>query len=139
MQIPIKVHTSPPLQAWGVTVLRVIIGLVFLVHGLQKLFGVMGGFGGPGQTAPMATRYGAAGILEFFGGLLIIIGLFTRPVAAILVAEMIVAFFLGHVPRGGWPVENQGELALLYALIFMLLAVRGGGAFSVDERLPWRL
>ncbi|PYQ68971.1 MAG: DoxX family protein, partial [Acidobacteria bacterium] len=93
----------------------------------------------PGQTAPMATRFGVAGVLEFFGGLLIIIGLFTRPVAAILVAEMIVAFFLGHFPRGGWPVENQGELALLYALIFMLLAVRGGGAFSVDERLPWRL
>jgi putative oxidoreductase len=125
-------------KAVAIAVLRIGAGLLFIEHGLQKLFGVMGGFGGAGQTAPMGTRFGVAGILEFFGGLLIIVGLFTRPVAALLVAEMIVAFVLGHLPRGGWPVENQGELALLYALIFMLLAVGGGGAFSVDERLPWR-
>lgn len=122
----------------AIGVLRVGAGFLFLEHGVQKLFGLMGGFGGPGRTAPLATRFGAAGVLEFFGGLLIIAGLFTRPVAAILVAEMIAAFFLSHYPRGGWPVQNAGELALLYALIFAVLVVLGGGAFSADKRLPWR-
>ena len=123
----------------AIAILRVGAGVLFMEHGLQKLFGLLGGFGGPGQTAPLATRFGVAGTLEFFGGLLIVLGLFTRPVAAILVAEMIVAFSIAHFPRGGWPVQNQGELALLYALIFMVLAVRGGGPYSVDEHLPWRI
>lgn len=121
-----------------VAVLRVGAGLLFMQHGVQKLFGLMGGFGGPGHTAPMMSRFGVAGVLEFFGGLLIVVGLFTRPVAAVLVLEMIVAFTTAHMPRGGWPVENLGELALLYALIFALLAVLGPGPFSVDHGIARR-
>lgn len=115
-------------------ILRIGAGLLFLEHGLQKLFGIAGGFGGPGNTAPMMSRFGVAGVLEFAGGLLLIAGVFTRPVAAILLAEMIVAFSIAHAPRGGWPVENQGELALLYACIFVFLAATGAGPYSVDDR-----
>jgi putative oxidoreductase len=120
-------------------VLRIGAGLLFLEHGLQKLFGLLGGFGAPGQTAAMMSRFGVAGVLEFFGGLLITAGLFTRPVAAVLIAEMIVAFSIAHLPRGGAPVQNGGELALLYALIFVFLATHGAGPYSIDARLRRRV
>ena len=94
----------------------------------------MGGFGGPGRTAALASTFGLAGILEVFGGLLIVAGVFTRPVAIVLLGEMLHAFATAHLPRGGWPVQNGGELALLYALIFALLAGCGPGAFSIDPK-----
>jgi putative oxidoreductase len=119
-------------------ILRVGAGLLFLEHGAQKMLGWMGGFGPNGGTAPLMTRFGAAGILELVGGLLLIVGLFTRPVGVVLTLEMLVAFYLGHLPRGGWPVQNQGELALLYACIFAFFASHGGGAFSLDGRLGKR-
>jgi putative oxidoreductase len=75
---------------------------------------------------------GVAGVLELFGGLLIVLGLFTRPVALLLAGEMLVAFFKAHVPKGGVPLENGGELPLLYLLIFLTLAVLGAGALSID-------
>jgi putative oxidoreductase len=116
--------------------LRAGSGFLFLQHGLQKLFGMLGGFGGtPGTTAPLASLMGLAGVLEFVGGLLLVIGLFTRPVAFVLVGEMLVAFFLAHFPRGGWPIQNGGELALLYALVFAFLAANGAGPASIDARL----
>jgi putative oxidoreductase len=122
----------------ALAVFRVGVGLLFFEHGAQKLLGWMGGFGPGGGTAPLMSQFGVAGILEFFGGLLLVAGLFTRPVAAILVLEMIAAFFIGHWPRGGWPVENQGELALLYALIFCYFATHGPGRYSVDARIGAR-
>jgi putative oxidoreductase len=122
--------------ALGIT--RTAVGLLFMEHGIQKLFGGMGGLGAPGKTADLMTLLGVAGILEFFGGLLLALGAFTRPVAAILIAEMVTAFFIGHFPRGGWPVQNEGELALLYAAVFVTLATLGGGAFSVDRALRAR-
>jgi putative oxidoreductase len=113
--------------------LRAGAGLLFMEHGLQKLFGALGGFGGtPGATAPLASLMGVAGVLELCGGLLLIAGLATRAVAVILVIEMVVAFFMAHFPRGGWPVQNAGELALLYALVFGFLAANGPGPFSID-------
>jgi len=117
----------------GLAILRIGAGLLFMEHGAQKLFGVLGGFGSAGHTAPLISQMGLAGVLELGGGALIAVGLLTRPVAAILVVEMIVAFATAHFPRGGAPVENGGELALLYALIFVLLASLGAGPFSVDE------
>jgi len=125
------------LRAGAITlaVMRIASGLLFAEHGVQKLFGAMGGFGAPGQTAQLVSQFGLAGVLEFFGGLLIAAGLGTRPVAAILVLEMIIAFFQAHLPRGGWPIQNQGELALLYASIFVALAGLGAGAFSLDAVL----
>lgn len=127
-------------RAWdfaptAVAILRIGAGLLFMQHGLQKLFGLFGGFGGtPGATAPLVSLMGLAGVLELGGGLLLVLGLFVRPVALILAAEMVVAFIQAHLPQGGMPIQNGGELALLYALIFVFLAARGAGPLSVDAR-----
>ena len=107
-------------------------------HGVQKLFGWLGGAGAPGQTVELFSQMGLAGVLETFGGALIVIGLFTRPVAIILVLEMIAAYFIAHVPQGGFPVQNGGELALLFALVFLMLAAIGAGPASVDHALAKR-
>src|SRR5688500_2118284 len=115
----------------AIAVLRIGAGLLFMQHGLQKLFGLLGGFGGtPGATAPLISLMGLAGVLEFAGGLLLVLGLFVRPVALILALEMIVAYVQAHLPNGGFPVQNGGELALLYALVFLFLAARGAGPLS---------
>lgn len=118
--------------------LRVGAGALFLQHGLQKLFGLLGGMGGSGASAELFSRMGLAGVLEFFGGLLIIAGLLTRWVAIVLVLEMIAAYVIAHVPRGPWPIQNGGELALLYLLIFAFLARHGAGPLSVDDWLKDR-
>lgn len=118
--------------------LRAGTGLLFMEHGLQKLFGFFGGMGAPGQTAPRMSQMGLAGVLELVGGILLFLGLFTRPVAAILFVEMLVAFVMAHLPHGGWPIENGGELALLYALVFAFLAMHGAGSLSVDASLRAR-
>ncbi len=113
--------------------LRIGVGLLYMEHGLQKLFGLFGGFTGtPGTTAPLASQMGLAGVLETFGGLLLVLGLFTRPVALLLACEMLVAFFQAHFPRGGWPIENQGEVPLLYLLVFLFFAGNGAGVASLD-------
>ena len=128
--------------AAGVThaVLRIGAGLLFMQHGAQKLFGWFGGMGPEGATATLFSLMGLAGVLEFFGGLLIVVGLLTRPVAVILALEMIVAYFMAHAPQGGFPVQNSGELSLLYALVFIFLAANGPGPASVDASLRrgWR-
>jgi putative oxidoreductase len=126
--------TRPRAGAIALAVMRIGAGLLFMEHGGQKLFGWFGGLGAPGRTAALASQLGAAGVLECFGGLLIVLGLFTRPVAVILIAEMLFAFFTVHFPRGGSPMQNQGELALLYACVFVALAGLGAGAFSLDAR-----
>jgi putative oxidoreductase len=117
----------------ALAVLRIGAGLLYMEHGAQKLFGVMGGIDGQGQAVPLASLLGVAGVLECFGGLLIVLGLFTRPVAFLLAVEMLVAFFKAHAPKGGFPLENGGELALLYMLVWLTLVVYGAGAFSIDE------
>lgn len=120
-------------------ILRIGAGLLFMQHGLQKLFGWLGGFGGtPGNTAELVSQMGLAGVLEFVGGALIVLGLFTRPVAIILIIEMIAAYFIAHAPQGGFPIQNGGELALLYALVFLMLAGAGAGPASIDRLLSRR-
>lgn len=114
-------------------ILRLGAGILFIEHGLQKMFGILGGVGAPGQTAPLLSQLGLAGMLELVGGAMIVLGFLTRPVAFVLLCEMVAAFVIGHLPRGGWPVQNQGELALLYACIFGFLAGNGAGPVSVDE------
>ena len=116
--------------------LRIVAGVLFLQHGLQKLFGAFGGVNGSGGTVQLDSLLGVAGALEFCGGILLIAGLLTRPVAAVLFAEMVAAYFMAHVPKGGWPIQNQGELALLYAGIFVFLAGNGAGPLSVDALVP---
>jgi putative oxidoreductase len=115
--------------------LRIAIGILFLQHGLQKLFGMFGGIDGAGGNVPLASQIGLAGILETGGGILLILGLFVRPTAALLVIEMLVAYSTVHFPQGGWPIQNGGELALLYGSLFVFFAVQGAGPYSLDDRI----
>jgi putative oxidoreductase len=110
--------------------LRIVAGFMFMLHGLQKIFGL---FGGVPREAPAFIVYGAGGI-ELVAGILIAIGLFVAPVAFISSGEMAAAFFLGHVmPKGNInPIENQGELAALYCWLFLFMAAKGAGIWSVD-------
>jgi len=117
-------------------IFRIGAGLLFMEHGLQKLFGAFGGFGGtPGATVPLMSKMGFAGLIEVVGGAMIVLGLLTRPVALVLVIEMLYAYFTVHAHNGPWPIQNQGELALLYALTFLFLLGHGGGPASVDRKL----
>jgi len=111
------------------SVLRIVTALLFMQHGSQKLFGLPAGQGG---TVSLMSLMGVAGILELVGGLLLLLGLFTRPVAFILAGEMAVAYFMVHAPQGFWPLLNQGELAALYCFVFLYLCTAGGGSWSVD-------
>jgi putative oxidoreductase len=123
---------APALHA----VLRIGAGLLFMEHGLQKLFGLFGGMGPTGGTVPLVSLMGLAGVLESGGGLLLVLGFFTRPVAVVLLLEMLYALATVHLPRGGAPIQNGGELPLLYALIFAFLAGNGAGPASLDSRRP---
>jgi putative oxidoreductase len=118
---------------------RVVAGLLFACHGAQKLFGVLGGFQGqPGATAPLQSLAGAGGIIEFFGGLLIAVGLFAGPVAFLCSGEMAIGYFMMHAPQGFWPLLNRGELAVLYCFAFLHVATRGSGLWSVDSSFRGR-
>lgn len=108
--------------------LRIAAGLSFAEHGAQKLFGLLGAR----QAVPILSQMGLAGIIEFVGGIMIALGLFTSPVAFIASGEMAYAFFTRHFPRGFWPIENGGEPAVLYCFIFLYLCVMGSGKLSVD-------
>jgi len=101
-----------------------------MLHGTQKLFGVPPS--ASGRTVELASRMGAAGVIEVVGGLLILLGLFTRPAAFICSGEMAFAYCLAHAPRGLLPNTNGGELPVLYCFIFLYLAAAGGGRWSVD-------
>jgi len=113
--------------------LRVVSGLLFFQAGSMKLLGWFGGMpGAPGSTAPLMSQIGIGGVLEFFGGILIMLGLLTRPVAFILSGEMAVAYWQFHAPNGAWPILNHGEPAVLLCFIFLYMAARGGGEWSLD-------
>ncbi|HEX6938899.1 MAG TPA: DoxX family protein [Longimicrobiales bacterium] len=114
--------------------LRIVTGLLFMQHGAQKLFGALGG----NAVESVISQFGLAGVLEFFGGALIVLGLFTRPVAFVLAGEMAWAYFQAHFPRAFAPIMNGGELAVLYCFIYLFLAAHGGGSFSVDAVLRRR-
>jgi putative oxidoreductase len=123
------------LSKWSpqvLSILRFISGFLVLWHGSQKLFGYPPAAGGGGGA--LMTF---AGIVEFFGGVLLILGLFTRPTAFILSGFMAVAYFMVHAPQGFLPLVNMGELAVLYCFVFFYLFFAGGGAWSLD-RLIWK-
>ena len=124
----------------GIThaILRIGAGLLFFMHGAPKLFGWFGGMGPEGGTAELFSLMGLAGVLEVFGGLAIILGVLTRPVAIVLALEMLIAYLYAHVPRGAVPYVNGGELALLYASVWIFFAGNGAGPFSVDRALASR-
>ena len=121
------------------SVFRIVFGLMFLSHGLQKIFGMFGGlalFGG--QLPPLTSEPGIAGVLELVFGSLIMLGLFTKIAAFIASGEMAVAYFKGHQRMAFWPLENQGELAVLFCFAFLYIAARGAGPWSVDEGIMKR-
>lgn len=127
------------LSKWSpqvLSVLRFISGFLMLWHGSQKLFAFPppppGSGGGDGGAIILV-----AGILEFFGGVLLVLGLFTRPTAFIMSGLMAVAYFMAHAPQGFLPVVNGGELAVLYCFVYFYLFFAGGGAWSLD-RLIWK-
>jgi putative oxidoreductase len=108
-------------------VMRLTVGLLFACHGVQKLFGVLGG---ESQVSnPMLL---AAGIIEFVGGGLVAIGLWAGYAAFVASGLMAVAYFMVHAPGGFWPIVNKGELAVLYCFVFLYIAARGSGTLSVD-------
>ena len=109
--------------------MRIVVGFLFAFHGAQKLIGLFGG-----QQAPMMSIYWFAGVIELVGGVLIMVGLLTSVVAFIASGEMAYAYFTAHAPKGTWPILNGGELAALYCFVFLYIAARGGGAWSVDRR-----
>jgi putative oxidoreductase len=111
------------------SVLRIMTGLLLLQHGTTKYLNFPAG---PMNNATPTTMSGAAGLLELVGGVLLIIGLFTRPVAFILSGMCAVAYFYSHAPRGFFPILNGGELAALYSFVLLYLAAAGGGAWSAD-------
>ena len=116
------------------SVLRIITGFLLLWHGSQKLFA----FPPPSQASPASPLMTFAGILELGGGILILIGLFTRPAAFLLSGLMAVAYFMAHAPGGFLPVVNKGELAVLYCFVFFYLFFAGGGSWSVDKLIRKR-
>ena len=121
-----------PYSPYLYAVMRIVAGLLFACHGAQKLFGALGGVDGRGASAPLLSLFGPAGVIELVGGLLIAVGLLTGYAAFIASGEMASAFFIAHFPRGFWPIRNGGELAVLNCFVFLYIASRGGGVWSVD-------
>jgi len=111
-------------------VMRIVVGLLFMMQGASKLFGVFGG-----QVVPLASRFGIAGIIEVTVGVLVMLGFLAGIAAFIGSGEMAFAYFLAHAPQGGWPIQNRGELAVLFCFIFLYMSARGAGIWSVDEGL----
>ena len=114
------------------SVLRIIAAFLFSLHGMQKILGLFGGMGGKGGVASFPSLPWWAGVLELGGGLLLLVGLFSRPVAFVLSGQMAVAYFMFHFPKGFLPVVNGGELAALYSFLFLYLSVAGPGPLSLD-------
>ena len=117
------------------SLLRIMAGFTFSQHGWQKFFGWFGGIAG--HSVPVNSMLGAAGFIETFGGALIMLGLFTRPVAFLLSGEMAIGYFRTHAPHGFWPLANGGELAVFYCFLWLWFFAAGPGPWSVDHLLGW--
>lgn len=128
-----SIPTFARMEPLALNLLRFAAGFLFFQHGAAKLYGW---FGGSVRAFPELTFF--AGGIEFFGGLLIMIGLFTRPVAFLASGTMAFAYFMSHAGRDFWPYANGGSLAALYCFVFFFLVFRGGGSISVDGLLARR-
>ena len=119
------------------SVLRIVAAFLFIQVGTAKLFAFPGAVMPDGGTAPAGSLPWVAGVLEAFGGLFLLLGLFTRPVAFLLSGEMAVAYFKAHAPQGLWPVLNQGTDAIFYCFLWLYLSAAGGGPWGLDAlRFP---
>ena len=126
------------LAPYFLSVLRIIAAFLFMQSGTAKLFAFPAAIMPGGATASLASLPGIAGILEVVGGLLMLLGLFTRPTAFILSGEMAFAYFIAHAPKGFWPVLNHGEPAILFCFIWLYLSAAGAGPWSIDALLQSR-
>jgi putative oxidoreductase len=113
-------------EPWVYALFRITVGVLFLFHGLQKLFGVVGG-----TQVAYFSRLGAAGVIELVAGAFVALGVYTVPAAFIASGEMAAAYYLAHYGRATWPIQNGGEPAVLFCVAFLLIATRGAGAFAV--------
>ncbi len=132
MNDPGLVSRSRSWAPYLLSILRIVAAFLFMQVGTAKLFAFPGAIMPGGGTAPLASLAGIAGVLEAFGGLLLLLGLFTRPVAFLLSGEMAFAYFIGHAPQGFWPVLNQGAPAALYSFLFLYFSAAGPGPWSID-------
>ncbi|MBO1073905.1 DoxX family protein [Roseomonas marmotae] len=124
--------TPAGLAPHALALLRIVAALLFIEHGTQKLFGFPAP---PGSGLPaMFTLYWVAGVLEAVGGVMVLLGLYTRPVAFILSGEMAFAYFMAHAPRNFYPLLNGGDAAILYCFVFLYLAAAGPGSFAINRR-----
>lgn len=114
----------------ALAVLRIIAGLLFLMHGTQKLFG----FPPAEFSPPLLSMFGLAAVIELVAGILIIVGFFTRPAAFVAAGEMAVAYWMVHAPQSPYPVNNGGDAAILYCFVFLYLVFAGPGAWSVNRK-----
>ena len=119
---------APRLQS----LLRIVAGFMFLLHGTSKIFAFPAGMPPNGGTVALGSQLGAAGLLETIGGALMLFGLFTRPVAFVLSGEMAVAYFQFHFPNGFWPTINKGEAAAFYCFLWLYFSAAGAGPWSLD-------
>jgi putative oxidoreductase len=117
------------------SVLRIVAAFLFVQYGTTKLFAWPGAIVPGGGTLPLMTQGGIAGVLEMVGGGLLLLGLFTRPVAFLLAGEMAFAYFIGHAGGGFWPVLNGGAPAVIFCFVWLYVSAAGGGPWSVDARL----
>jgi putative oxidoreductase len=115
------------------SVLRVVAAFLFIAHGTQKLFNVPAA--AQAMTFPLTSLLGVAGMIELAGGGLLLLGLLTRPVAFLVSGEMAYAYFHAHAPAGFWPINNHGELAVLFCFIWLYIAAAGPGPWSVDAMI----
>ncbi len=115
------------------SILRIVTAFLFIQYGSTKLFAIPGPVMPDGGTAPLASLAGSAGALELVGGALLLLGLFTRPVAFLLSGEMAFAYFIGHAPQGLWPILNQGAPAVFFCFLWLYFSAAGPGPWSIDE------
>jgi len=124
----------PARAPYLLSVLRIVAAFLFIQFGTAKLVAFPAAIMPGGGTAPIGSLPGIAGLLESVGGVLLLAGLFTRPVAFILSGEMAVAYFIGHAPHGFWPVLNQGHPAILFCFVWLYLSAAGAGPWSLDAK-----
>lgn len=134
-----RLRSATPLPArwisrapYLLSILRIVTAFLFMQYGTTKLLAFPAAVMPDGGTAPLNSLAGFAGALELVGGALLLIGLFTRPVAFLLSGEMAVAYFIGHAPQGFWPILNQGAPAVFFAFLWLYLSAAGPGPWSLD-------
>jgi putative oxidoreductase len=127
-------NTAARFAPYVLSIVRIVAALLFLEHGTSRLFG----WPSPIPTPAFLSMYWFAGAIELVGGILLVLGLFTRPAALIMSGEMAFAYFINHAPASFFPILNRGDGAILYCFIFLYIAFAGGGPWSLDALLGRR-